>query len=162
MEKSKVRGLLLGATAFFFALAAAINVQGQTPEAEWFIGHGTDTEEHVHEGMQTSDGGYIGIGHGIEEEDVDDMLIIKVDENGDLEWQKEFGTEDKPGTGYCIAEVSDGYIAGGALYDPVADRTQLHVARVDRTRTAYMPRFRSSTRLQISQVKPSSSRPKWP
>ena len=32
------------------------------PEMEWYVGQGTDVEEHVHEGMQTSDGGYIGIG----------------------------------------------------------------------------------------------------
>ena len=31
------------------------------PEMEWYVGQGTDVEEHVHEGMQTSDGGYIGI-----------------------------------------------------------------------------------------------------
>ena len=29
----------------------------------WYMGQGTDREEHVHEGMQTSDGGYIAVGH---------------------------------------------------------------------------------------------------
>ena len=29
----------------------------------WYMGQGTDREEHVHEGMQTSDGGFIAIGH---------------------------------------------------------------------------------------------------
>ena len=49
----------------------------QAPDVEWFKAQGTNTEEHVHEGFQTSDGGYIGIGHGIETSGSDDMLIIK-------------------------------------------------------------------------------------
>ena len=35
----------------------------------WYIGQGTDREEHVHEGMQTSDGGYIAVGHHWEKEE---------------------------------------------------------------------------------------------
>lgn len=106
------------------------SLHGQIPQAEWFIGEGTNSEEHVHEGMQTSDGGYIGIGHGIESHDADDMIIIKVDEQGILEWIKDFGTSGKPGTGYCISEVSDGFIAGGAIYDSVTDRTQRFLAKI--------------------------------
>ena len=29
----------------------------------WYMGQGKDREEHVHEGMQTLDGGFIAIGH---------------------------------------------------------------------------------------------------
>ena len=58
------------------------NLNAQAPAIEWFKGYGTHTEEHVHEGMQTSDGGYIAIGHGIESTHADDMLIIKVDKDG--------------------------------------------------------------------------------
>ena len=32
------------------------------PEMQWHKGHGTSYGNHVHEGIQTSDGGYIGIG----------------------------------------------------------------------------------------------------
>ena len=95
----------------------------QPPEIEWFKAQGTNTEEHVHEGMQTSDGGYIAIGHGIESSDADDMLIIKVDNDGIFEWKQEFGTPGKKGAGYCVAEVSEGYIAGGAVFDPDSQRT---------------------------------------
>jgi len=104
-------------------LLAYSTVSAQAPATEWFLGQGTDTEEHVHEGMQTSDGGYIAIGHGIESSGSDDMLIIKVDEDGVLEWQQNFGTAGKRGSGYCIAEMTDGYIAGGAIYDASVERT---------------------------------------
>lgn len=67
-------------------------LNAQVPEIEWFKGYGTNTEEQVHEGMQTSDGGYIAIGHGIESSDADDMLIIKVDSDGNFEWKQDFGT----------------------------------------------------------------------
>ena len=66
------------------------------PEMEWYVGQGTDVEEHVHEGMQTSDGGYIGIGETQESSNDDgmgDILIIKIDASGNLEWQERFGTE---------------------------------------------------------------------
>jgi len=52
-----------------YIVIASINLSSplfaQAPEIEWFKGYGTNTEEHVHEGMQTSDGGYIAIGHGM-------------------------------------------------------------------------------------------------
>lgn len=103
----------------------------QPPEIEWFKAQGTNTEEHVHEGMQTSDGGYIAIGHGIESSDADDMLIIKVDNDGIFDWKQEFGTSGKKGAGYCMAEVSDGYVAGGAIFDPDSQRTQRFLAKLD-------------------------------
>jgi hypothetical protein len=106
-------------------------LNAQAPEIEWFRGQGTNTEEHVHEGKQTSDGGYIAIGHGIESSDVDDMLIIKVDEDGRFEWKQEFGTSGKKGAGYCVAEVNDGYIAGGAIFDPDSQRTQRFLVRLE-------------------------------
>jgi len=109
-------------TSFLFA---------QAPDVEWFRGHGTRTEEHVHEGMQTSDGGYIAIGHGIESSGSDDMLIIKVDKNGYFKWKQDFGTPGKKGAGYCIAEAPDGYIAGGGIYDPVSQRTQRFLAKIN-------------------------------
>jgi len=104
---------------------------GQAPDMEWFRGQGTPTEEHVHEGMQTRDGGYIAVGHGIESSDDDDMMIIKVNENGHFQWKQKFGTAGQPGTGYCIAEVSNGYIAGGGIFDPDSQRTQRFLAKLD-------------------------------
>jgi hypothetical protein len=116
-------------------------LSAQAPEVEWFKGQGTNTEEHVHEGMQTSDGGYIAIGHGIESSDADDMLIIKIDADGNLEWKQDFGTAGKPGAGYCVAEISDGYITGGAIYDSNSQRTQRFLAKLDLAGNVVWERF---------------------
>ena len=34
----------------------------QPPELDWYRGHDTDAGDHVHYGMQTSDGVYITVG----------------------------------------------------------------------------------------------------
>ena len=86
----------------------------------WYMGQGTDREEHVHEGMETSDGGYIAIGHHWEKEEdptgFTDMIILKVDAKGNELWQTVIGTQDKFDVGYAVNEVSDGYVASGGLY----------------------------------------------
>ena len=84
------------------------------PSIEWHVGQGTNGEEHVHEGIQTSDGGYIAIGHTQEaSSSKSDILIVKVDEDGELEWQQVIGTAGQWDVGIAIAEVDDGFIAGG-------------------------------------------------
>jgi len=131
--------------SLLFLLVIFSTLTAQAPSAQWFRASGTDTEEHIHEGMQTSDGGYIGIGHGIELSDADDMLIIKVTEKGVLEWKQDFGTSAKKGAGYCISEVSDGYIAGGALFDPDSNRTQRFLAKLDFSGDVLWEKFYASS-----------------
>ena len=86
----------------------------------WYMGQGTDREEHVHEGMQTSDGGFIAIGHHWEKEEdptgFTDMIILKTDTNGNELWQAIIGTTDKFDVGYAVNELSDGYVASGGLF----------------------------------------------
>jgi hypothetical protein len=119
--------LLLILILFF----GVVTSSAQAPDVEWFRAQGTNTEEHVHEGMQTSDGGFIAIGHGIESSGSDDMLIIKVNSDGTLEWKQDFGTSGKKGAGYCITEALDGYFAGGAIFDPDSQRTQRFLTKLD-------------------------------
>jgi hypothetical protein len=74
-------------TALFMALSvfAGSTYAVDAPVMEWHKGHGTSYGTYVHEGMQTSDGGYIGIGQTNEwdpEPDPcnpppSDMVIIK-------------------------------------------------------------------------------------
>ena len=87
------------------------------PAMQWHKGYNASGYgPHVHEGMQTSDGGYIGIGQAEIGSD-EDMVVIKVDSNGDHLWTKIIGTNNQPDVGYCVAEASDGYICGGGLYN---------------------------------------------
>ena len=86
----------------------------------WYMGQGTDREEHVHEGMQTTDGGYIAVGHHWEKEEdptgFTDMIILKTDSKGNELWQTIIGTPNKFDVGYAVNELSDGYVASGGLY----------------------------------------------
>ncbi|MFC1712894.1 PQQ-binding-like beta-propeller repeat protein [Candidatus Poribacteria bacterium] len=87
------------------------------PEMEWQRGYGTSYGNHVHEGFQTRDGGYVAIGQTWEAgNDYTEMLVVKTDANGNKQWQTIIGTGNQHDIGICIAEVSDGLIAGGGLH----------------------------------------------
>jgi len=91
---------------------------GQAPEMEWNKGYGTDNGEHIHEIMQTRDGGYIGIGQTDESHDNNsDILVVKTDSDGEFQWQKIIGSAGQNDVGICVEEAADGYIIGGALYN---------------------------------------------
>jgi len=91
--------------------------QTTAPAMQWHKGYGTRYGNHVHEGMQTSDGGFIAIGQTWEgHSGYTDMLVVKTDADGNKQWQAVIGTKKGFDVGICIAEVSDGYIAGGGLY----------------------------------------------
>jgi len=101
------------------------------PERLWHVGQGTAREEHVHEGLQTSDGGYIGIGQtGDGSGRNTDWLIIKVDGSGGLQWQRRIGTTGQMDVGIAIAQTADGgYLAGGGL--DVSGQQQRALVRLD-------------------------------
>jgi hypothetical protein len=93
---------------------------------EWNVPNGTLGGEHVHEGLQTSDGGYAAIGHTevwLGQEMVEDegarqngWLIVKADAEGNQLWKRVIGgTKGNRDVGLALAETSDGYIAGGGL-----------------------------------------------
>ena len=89
------------------------------PAVQWHRGLGTNNEEHVHEGMQTGDGGYIAIGEtneGAEESGPKDILVIKTDANGQEQWQRVIGTAGQHDIGYSVTEATDGYILGVGLF----------------------------------------------
>ncbi|MHC4791326.1 MAG: hypothetical protein ACYS8Y_07800 [Planctomycetota bacterium] len=90
----------------------------QAPEIEWFVGIGHPDGAMSHEGMQTSDGGYICIGQTLARNP--DMFVSKVDSSGTEEWSVAVGVIRKKDFGVCVAEASDGYICGGGIYDSTA------------------------------------------
>ena len=68
--------------------------------------------------METSDGGFIAIGHTSESEETPflDLLIVKTDSFGNELWQATLGTTNEFDVGYSVAETSDGFLAGGGIY----------------------------------------------
>ncbi|MHC4758334.1 MAG: hypothetical protein ACYTE8_06730 [Planctomycetota bacterium] len=98
---------------------------GENPEMEWHKGHGTDGGDHVHYGLQTSDGGYIMTGETSEGRTGSDILVVKTDEQGDLQWQKVIGTKGKADYANFVTEISGGFLAAGALHDPESQKRVL-------------------------------------
>ena len=99
-------------------LLLSFYLTAQPPSMEWFTAAGSNFEEHVHEGMQTTDGGYIGVGNSWEGNSTQftDFMVIKTDANGVEQWQQVIGTNNKYDLAVCVAEVSDGYVVGGGLH----------------------------------------------
>ncbi|MBT5531953.1 hypothetical protein HOK31_02765 [Candidatus Poribacteria bacterium] len=84
------------------------------PPAEWHKGHGTARGDHVHYGMQTRDGGYIMTGQTAEDGEASDMLVVKTDPDGDLEWQRVIGAGGEHDYGTMVAEAADGFVVAGS------------------------------------------------
>ncbi|MEO2003380.1 MAG: hypothetical protein ABGY41_04730 [Candidatus Poribacteria bacterium] len=85
------------------------------PAMEWHKGQGTDGGDHVHHGLQTSDGGYIMVGQSWSEGRGVDMLVVKTDADGGLEWQRVVGEAGAHDHGTFVAEAADGFVVAGAF-----------------------------------------------
>ncbi len=85
------------------------------PIVDFYKGHGTEGEEHIHEGIETLDNGFIGIGHtqDFPESESLDMLIIKTDSKGKEIWSKKIGTIGEWDVGIAIAESDNSFYAVG-------------------------------------------------
>jgi hypothetical protein len=118
----KITGILL-IISFSFA-------NSQAPKMEWNKGYGTNNGEHIHEIMQTNDGGYIGIGQTDEgrSDRGSDILVVKTNADGEFMWQQIIGSENTLDIGICVNETKDGFIIGGALVD---GNQQRYLAKLD-------------------------------
>ena len=55
-------------------------IQSSAPQIQWHKGYGTPQEEHIHEVMQTLDGGFLGIGQTAET--IEEKRRYIADKNG--------------------------------------------------------------------------------
>ncbi len=91
--------------------------QVEVPMTQWHKGYGTDRGEHIHEIMQTHDGGFLGIGQTAEPTtEASDILVIKIDAQGEFLWQRVIGSTGEYDVGICIDELEDGYLIGGGKH----------------------------------------------
>ncbi len=78
-----------------------------------------------------NDGGYLivgktaSIGNG-----EDDVYLIKVDNAGNLEWSKSYGTTGDD-FGRSIVETTDGYLITGSAFNSANNSTDLYLLKVD-------------------------------
>ncbi|CAA6689441.1 MULTISPECIES: hypothetical protein [unclassified Lentimonas] len=106
---------LLNKAILAFILLTNMNAQPNIQQ-EWLHGHGTDHGEHVIEGIQCTDGGYLAVGKT--EERIGrhyDILIIKVDALGALQWQQIIGQPSQNDEARSVVETDDGYVIAGCL-----------------------------------------------
>ncbi|MCD4665390.1 MAG: hypothetical protein K8R68_08965, partial [Bacteroidales bacterium] len=89
---------------------------------EWNRTFGGTLGDHAESIQQTNDGGYIITG-GCESFGVAiiNLLLIKLDQNGDLEWEKTFGNNGV-NVGYSVLQADDnGFVVGGFKSTPDHD-----------------------------------------
>ncbi len=103
---------------------------------QWEKSYGGNDYEEANEIQQTSDGGYIVIGSSKSIDFIgtnigdQDIIIFKLDTNGDYIWGKRFGGTGLD-SGYSIKQTTDGgYIASGKVNYP-GNLANLWVAKLD-------------------------------
>jgi len=91
----------------------AVKVDAQGNEV-WNKTYGTDTSIDEARGIAPAhDGGYVIIGHTLSlEQESSDVMLIKIDSNGEKIWEKTFGG-DKSEEGADVVQVEDGYTVLG-------------------------------------------------
>lgn len=104
-KSTKVLFLLVPMLLASFGLAA----QG------WERAYGAEAGDGLSDVLPTADGGYIAVGHQQDTNSVDiDLLLLKVDADGQEEWSKLIGNSMYLELGKSIQATSDGgYILGG-------------------------------------------------
>ena len=135
----------------FFVLCIGVfgneSVSSQPPRLEWAKGQGTPLSEHVIEGVQSRDGGFCLVGKTDEPAGKwADALVIKINSEGELEWQQRIGNRRSQEEARCIIEVADGYLIGGT-FSHRGKKSQAGICKLDRsgkrlwTRILPHPRF---------------------
>jgi len=98
---------------------------------QWQTTYGGSKGEIAYSIQQTKDGGYIVAGgtysFGTGNEDV---YVLKLDENGNLQWQKTYGGEDRD-FAYSIQQTKDGgYIVAGGTYSFGAENEDVYILKL--------------------------------
>ena len=102
--------------AVFLFFSGSSSYAADAPAMEWHKGQGTETGDHVHYGLQTSEGGFIMVGQASEGRGRgSEMLVVMTDAEGELEWQKVIGTKGRADYGTNVLEVPGGFVVAGAL-----------------------------------------------
>jgi len=80
----------------------------------WSKTYGSSKYGEAHSVIQTSDDGYVVVGFLQQSNGLDDVYLVKTDNNGDTLWTKYYGGANED-VGYCIQKTHDnGFIIAGA------------------------------------------------
>ena len=101
-------------------IAQPVAYADNSPALEWHKGHDTDNGDHVHYGLQTSDGGYVLVGgtgdeyeysksgHPKGRSDLWLVYVVKTDPIGNLMWESLYRSLEGNNAGEYINLTSDG------------------------------------------------------
>jgi hypothetical protein len=108
-----VIGLFIG----IFLIISSLNFVtfGQT-SSMWNQTYGGPATEICFSAVETTDGGYtlVGYTHSFGSGDAD-IWLVKTDPNGNMEWNKTFGTQNYENANHLIATDDGGYIIVGTI-----------------------------------------------
>lgn len=114
-----------------------INCFAQAPAIEWQMSYGGSNFDYPRNSLMTSDGGYIMFGYSSSNDGnitnnhgSFDFWVIKINEFGELQWQKTLGGSNAE-YGESIRETSDGYIVVGNTYSNDGDVNGLNGVNSD-------------------------------
>ena len=92
------------------------NVYYPAPKEEWNRTFGGADDDYAYKVQQTTDGGYIVVGFLGPPYGSEDILLVKTDGNGTMEWYKRFEGKYQD-IGYSVQQTSDGgYIIVGSTF----------------------------------------------
>ena len=142
----------------------------QTPTIEWQNNYGGSGNDYFLSSKVTSDGGFVLIGStnpsNKNSQDIAGLFVVKLDQNGSLEWQKCYGGSGME-IGYSIFETSDGgYLLAGSTNSNDGDvvgakgNFDAWIVKIDSTGILEWPfatqLARTSTSVSIASTKASA------
>lgn len=119
-QKRKMSLLFLVLVLLIQSLNVAAAAASEAPAEQWNRSFGGGSEDNFRCVEQTSDGGYIVAGttdsYGKGTDGQSDAWLIKLDKNGDIEWNKTYG-ETYAEWGFLTKQTSDdGYVLSGYTF----------------------------------------------
>ncbi|MCP4717309.1 MAG: hypothetical protein GY868_19475, partial [Deltaproteobacteria bacterium] len=107
-------GAIIAGSSYFAGRDMWLLKLSAAGEVEWQSSYGGSRDDHAYAARQTTDGGYIVAGSTYAfESGIRDGLVFKLDDTGELEWQKNYsGSGDE--LFYAVSQTADGgYILTG-------------------------------------------------
>jgi hypothetical protein len=124
----------VGYSFSFGAISAEVYLLKMTSAGsiEWERTYGGPMNDYGYSVRQCTDGGYVvGGSTGSFGAGLDDMLILKTDANGILEWAKTYGGDQRE-VGYGIEQTADlGFIVGGYTRSFGAGEDDIYLIKTD-------------------------------
>ena len=126
--------VVVGYSFSFGAISAGVCLMKMTDEAviEWERTYGGSMNDYGYSVRECADGGFvIGGSTSSSGEGLDDVLMVKTDSNGILEWSKTYGGTKRE-VGYGVEQTSDhGFIVGGYTRSFGAGEDDIYLIKTD-------------------------------